>query len=282
MSKTIPLFSTENYTAYQFGTFYKETGLWIVFHHLGKMDGTFSLSTPSSCNPICKARMEAGDSVCKDCYTKGMLRCRKSLTKHLESNFEILNSKVYPVQKFEKLEIRSEDFPQGRIEAFGDQASVPQAKNNINFCTAHPNIRFGWWTKNMFLLEQASKELGLEKLPANISLVKSSEKLNQVSIPKSEFEIQNVKAVFTVYTLDWLLKHFNNDISKISQFVTCGGRNCRICGKCYNPYHEGVIYINEILKQDQKRAKKLGIDCGEYSEEEEAEIRKAIADGKIH
>lgn len=247
----------------EFDRFYITEGLWVTYNHSGKMSGTPDISTPATINPICKKRMENGDSICKKCYANTLLKCRKSLLAHLESNFEILNSKQLSKLDWAGLIIDPKEYPQFRIESFGDLASVTQAENYINLCLTHPDIRFGWWTKNIHFVEEACGELGYNKLPSNISLVKSSERLNEVSIPKNEFETENVKAVFTVYTLDWLLAALDGDVSKISQFINCAGRNCKRCGKCYNPNHKDIIYINEILKRDQPRARKLGIDCGE-------------------
>lgn len=204
-----------------------------VTKHSGKLEGIQSVSTLSVCNPYCLARMADGDSVCSHCYVQGH-KYKTALMAHLIANFKRLNSGILPDYALPFI-----TSVYGRIESFGDVATVTQAINYIHLIRKNPAVRFAIWTKNHNIWAQA---FAIEGKPENCTFVLSSDKLNVVAdIPES------VKAyvdyVFTVFSFAYVKKH---NIS-----INCGLRRCMECGHCYN--RGNPVYVNEILKKDARK-----------------------------
>ena len=88
----------------------------------GKMEGIPSISTSCLVNPICIKRMQSGESVCHYCFAQATLSRYKAAGKNAEMNFYLLNSQVLDLD----LLPRFRNVAIGRIESFGDVASVTQ------------------------------------------------------------------------------------------------------------------------------------------------------------
>ena len=69
-------------------------------HHDGKMAGFDSLSTSCKENPFCQRNMAIAGSICEDCFSDDLLNCRKSLSKVLENNYNILTTLEIPVEEW--------------------------------------------------------------------------------------------------------------------------------------------------------------------------------------
>ena len=198
----------------------------------GKMNGMCACSTSCACNRFCKARMKNEEFICNRCYADAIVEGNKggrgkALADVLESNFELLNSTVLPLE----LLPRFPNISVSRIEAFGDVASVICAINYANIAKVNPNVTFGWWSKNLNFLKQAFDAIGGK--PQNVEVVQSSPIINQ---PAKKHPIAD--KVFTVYEKEYAEEH--------NIVINCGARSCVTCLNCY--HHGGETYINELLK----------------------------------
>lgn len=193
----------------------------------GKMSGIPSISTSCLCNPICKARMKDGSSICAHCFAEATLNRYKAAGMAMESNYYLLTESILPLEMlpiFANVAIV-------RIESFGDVANVNQAINYANICKANPNVTFAWWSKNMNIIKKAFDIVGK---PDNVIMVESSEKLNIAKEASSDI----VDKVFTVYD-EKTIKAQNIDIN-------CGARCCATCRNCY--CKNSAKIVNEKLK----------------------------------
>ena len=198
----------------------------------GKMESIGSVSTACTCNPICKERMKNKKMVCNKCYAEAQLEkakkgFREVILQGLETNYELLTSSVLPrdlLPVFPNTSIF-------RIESFGDVANVTQAINYTHIAEVNPNVTFAWWTKNLWLLEEAFNICGGK--PSNLIVVQSSFFVN-----KQDQKHRIADKVFTVYTKEYATEH-NIEIN-------CGARHCATCRLCYG--FNDTVYINELLK----------------------------------
>ncbi len=248
--------------------FEKESGIHFCSDHYGKMKGLFSINTSPLDNELCSLRAKKAVSaeeleeypiVCRECYSRRYFRFRTTNNVRGIANGQILNSKLFEVTEWPK--IQKQDFPFGRIEAFGDTKSWIQQANYFQLAKRNPRIQFGDWTKNPWFITEAIDH-GFEP-PQNVEIVLSSLHENK---PDDPLKYPFIKKVFTVYSLAWLLKNKKNQ-----EFINCGGRSCLKCGKCYLPVDSQdpnvkiiddrpILYINEIRKQDQRKALNMGWD----------------------
>lgn len=199
--------------------------------NMNKMDGIQSVSTSVKLNPICKFRAQCGNSVCAHCYASKLVGYRRKLAECLETNHEILNNHLLSETEAMQVEFTT---ALGRIEAFGDVASVTCARNYIRIIRANPETKFGIWTKNCGIWLAAFHKEGK---PDNTTFVVSSPRLNEpVEIP--ELIRPYVDHVFTV----WDKEHYTFGNTE----TECAGLCCRKCRKCYRK--ETSFYINEKLR----------------------------------
>ena len=209
--------------------FKKNTGITLS-EHSGKMEGIQSISTSCQDNLRCPNYQKCEGSICKFCFSNNYQNFRASLRESLIRNGIALRDHVMEINEFPLVNAYA-----FRIESFGDVDSVIQARNYIRFAKRNPQTRFGWWTKNPDIVDEAFRLEGGK--PANISMVVSSIMLNEVR----DVSMWNwVDVVFTVYTKAYLLAHPEIKIN-------CGKRKCLACLQCYKK-HKGLIYINELKK----------------------------------
>jgi len=193
----------------------------------GKMENIASISTSCERNPICIARMKAGDSVCSKCFADVTVRRYSELGKNCADNYDLLTSEVLPV---DMLPVFKPDVEIVRIESFGDVGNVTQAINYINIIRSNPHVTFAWWSKNAWIINEAFELCGK---PKNVVMVESSEKLNVQKEKSANFD-----KVFTVYDAE----HISSGNVKIN----CGARSCNTCRRCYSKRTGSVV--NEKLK----------------------------------
>lgn len=193
----------------------------------GKMSGIPSISTSCLCNPICKARMKDGLSICAHCFAEATLNRYKAAGKAMESNYNLLTETILPLELLPKFA----NVAKVRIESFGDVANVNQAINYANICKVNPGVNFAWWSKNMNIIKKAFDIVGK---PGNVVMVESSEKLNEQKDASTIY----VDKIFTVYDMKTIKA---KDIN-----INCGARCCATCGNCYAK--DTAAIVNEKLK----------------------------------
>lgn len=208
--------------------------------HEGKLAGLQSLSTCSFVNPYCLKRMENKDSICYHCYVANY-GYRRSLIAHLVLNFKRVTTNIISV---DLLPVFYSTL--GRIESFGDAWNETQVENYLNTIKKNAGTAFAIWSKNLGIYHRVFKRLGL---PLNMSFVASSERVNEPYVVPEEYKYF-VNAVFTVYSLAYLMEHPEIQIH-------CGFSKCIKCQICYRSRNAGrIIYVNEILKEDAAEYKK--------------------------
>ena len=196
-----------------------------------KMAGLQSISTSVLDNPICQKRREVPDSICAKCYANHLCRYRKTLQTCLSRNFSILNDHLFDEREALRCQF---DTRYGRIESFGDVASVTQARNYIRIIRANPETDFGIWSKNASLWKRA---FDIEGKPLNTTFVLSSIKVNEVDIVPDGMG-EYVDHIFTVWSPDRYI--FAGTPSE------CAGIQCKTCLKCYKKHTP--FEINEKLR----------------------------------
>ena len=210
--------------------------------HNGKMKGMQSLSTSALCNEQCIQNKQDPESICNKCYALSMLLQYSNLTKMLESNYAILTSSILPINELPATNVRY-----FRFEAFGDIANEIHFINYINMCVKNPHTQFAIWSKNPHIIDTVLNDMHYEK-PHNLEIVISSLYLNvafNIDAMPYKKRYWFVDKIFTVYTADYAIKH--------NIPVNCGNKKCIECRLCYDPQEKGIMYINEIVKNEQKR-----------------------------
>lgn len=158
------------------------------------------------------------------------MKIYKNLEKCLIKNTKILTEQVIPK---ENLPIINALY--FRLEAFGDLNNTTQVINYFNLCKKNPDVKFGLWSKNLWLIEAAIND-GNSK-PKNLQIIYSIPFLNDRN--DNIFILYPfVDKIFTVFEKNFIKK---NDIE-----INCGAKSCLCCGKCYKK--NKVKYINERLK----------------------------------
>ena len=219
----------------------------ITTNHSGKMAFIWSISTSCRDNAQCKKNALIKDGVCAKCYAAALLEHRSSLDEKLHRNTALLTTEILPLEALPT--IFNQYF---RFEAFGDLMNAVQVVNYFNIAATNPLVKCALWTKNPQFIDEAIKIYGVKK-PDNLNIVYSSLFLNN-AVQNIRVKYPFIDKIFTVYTADYLKD--NSDIK-----INCGGRSCANCLRCYEKNE--TVYINELLKQDSKKALKLGLNINE-------------------
>ena len=201
------------------------------------MSGMISFSTNATLNPICVERAKDTTSICHECYANAMLNNYKGLNECTKRNTEVFTSIILPKEDLPI--INSACF---RFEAFGDIQNGIQVVNYFNLASVNKHCTFTLWTKNPQIIANVIKD-GYRK-PENFIIGISSPHLNVVMPCVWDF----VDFVFTVFTAEYAIQ---NNVE-----INCGSAHCLSCLKCYTK-RNGVIYVNEMLKKEQKKYYKL-------------------------
>lgn len=198
-------------------------GLYYTLEHRGKMLGLNSLSTYCGCNPRCKRNHCIEGSICEACFAFTQTDMYASMIPSLTENYNILTTEL-----IEWNDIPIYNVLKSRFESFGDVANITQAENYLRFIMANRDTFFGWWSKNMDIIDEMFKATGYKK-PDNVNFIQSSLFVNKETKPRFWF----VDKVFTVY-----------DGPTVP--INCGARNCLRCGLCYGK--NDTVYVNELKK----------------------------------
>lgn len=219
----------------------------ICTNHTGKMSDIYSISTSCKDNEQCKKNAMVVNSICSNCFSMSMHDMYgDNFYNKLHFNTLLYSVAVLPVEVLP--EIRNAQI--FRLESFGDLNNSIQVVNYFNICKKNikNHVRFALWTKNPHFIYQAIN--AGNKKPSNLNIVFSSLFLNNNGkgiMKKYSF----IDKVFTVYTLEYLLAHPEIKIN-------CGSRDCFSCQRCYKKGSDPVV--NELLKSDQKKAIKAGVN----------------------
>lgn len=201
----------------------------ITSKHTGKMERMLSFSTSTANNNFCTCMRNINGSVCQKCYAYRMV-------KRLGAGFrnKLVNNEWIKYTTLEKKDIPILNAGYFRFESFGELETLTQLENYFKIAKYNPQTRFALFTKRSDLLRRVDKDLK----PSNMNIILSSIQLNKPT--DYLYEIQDlIDAVFTVYTKEYAKE---NNIT-----ISCGDRKCIECLKCYN-HHNGIIYINELVK----------------------------------
>lgn len=203
-------------------------GLNFTINHNGKMVGMYSLSTSCMCNERCLRNAQIEGSICQKCFAMRQMENYTSMQDPLAQNYHILTTEI----------LDWDDIPiinalYFRFESFGDLANVTQAINYIHIIQKNPNVFFGWWSKNMDIVNEMFKQTGYEK-PKNVNFIESSLFENKAKHPSYWF----VDKVFTVFD--------EETIKERGVVINCGAKSCLKCGICYGK--NDIVYVNEKEK----------------------------------
>tara|TARA_Y100000310_G_scaffold30465_1_gene28962 strand:- start:3567 stop:4265 length:699 start_codon:yes stop_codon:yes gene_type:complete len=183
----------------------------------GKLKDIQALNTSPLDNPFCVGMSKKHGTICHECYSNNIINSYRANCRlpWYRNGLELSESAItnYPAVKTELF----------RINAHGELLNLNHARNILNLAKQYPDNVIGFWTKRHRLVQQA---IELDGKPANVSLIKSSLKLNAPDKLPKYFD-----HVFTVYD------HENN--------INCGAKDCNTCRECYTGK---AIFINELLK----------------------------------
>lgn len=217
----------------------------LCHNHTGKMEGMHSISTAVTVNPICQARRAAAlkaleeakekgldpiEHICLSCFAEAQLEYQGSTDIKYRRAFEILNYKVFALEDFPILNLLV-----FRIEAFGDVASVTQARNYIRLANRNPLTICTAWTKNPGIWKEA---FAIEGKPENMIMIYSNPIVDSKIDEEAFFQALKVSYPF----LDKMFSVFNEE----DETTNCGGRKCLTCLNCYRK--DGPVFIHEVKK----------------------------------
>lgn len=229
-----------------------------ISHPTGKMAGIPAISESCVCNEFCAAMHKRVGTICSHCYAQESLAFKQAARLRYSRNTEIMSQGEIPWDDLPR--IYSDIF---RLETHGDWVNLQSAINEIRIAEKNPQVEFTVWTKRINLLRQLARN-GYTK-PDNFHIKVSSPYLDrELSQSVKEYLSTHGWTVsyFTVMSLQGLqdkygLAYLQKAGDKV---ITCGGRNCRACMRCYgNHPMEDVV---ELLKQDVPKAKRLGVKMG--------------------
>jgi hypothetical protein len=209
--------------------------------HNGKMKGLGSISTSPLYNEQCLQNRMIKGSVCEKCFSFAQINCfKKNFPETLENNTIILTNSILPLDQLPRL-----NFMYFRFESFGDIANETHFINYLNICKVNPQTNFAIWSKNPQIMDAVFNDMKIEK-PKNLNIVISSLFLNlKYNLDTLHYKKRYwfIDKIFTVYNADFAIE---NNVE-----VNCGNKKCMECLKCYTK--NDTIYINEVLKNEQKR-----------------------------
>jgi len=200
----------------------------------GKLDGFKAISTNTVTNPFCIKMNTTGNTICRVCYSHGMLKSyRKNMQGALQRNSDLLSSA--PLQP-EQLPTILDAFY--RFAAHGEVINLTHAENLCRIAEHNPHCNFAWWTKRKDIINKLFKT---RAKPVNLILVYSNPKVDHIQyvIPK-HFD-----------------KVFNNvSFENHQDRQNCTGQQCKDCLACYK--FGGTNIIVEAVKLNGRSVKKKG------------------------
>jgi hypothetical protein len=200
----------------------------------GKLDGFKAISTNTVTNDFCIKMNTTGNTICRLCYSHGMLKSyRKNMQPALQRNSDLLSSApLLP----EQLPTILDAFY--RFAAHGETINLTHADNLCRIAEHNPHCTFAWWTKRKDIINKLFKK---RTKPANLILVYSNPKVDNI--------------------LDTIPKHFDKVFNNVSfenhqDRQNCTGQQCKSCLACYK--FGGTDIIVEAVKLNGRSVKKKG------------------------
>ena len=200
----------------------------------GKLDGFKAISTNTVTNDFCIKMNTTGNTICRVCYSHGMLKSyRKNMQGALQRNSDLLSSA--PLEP-EQLPTILDAFY--RFAAHGEVINLTHAENLCRIAEHNPHCNFAWWTKRKDIINKLFKT---RAKPANLILVYSNPKVDNI--------------------LETIPKHFDKVFNNVSfenhqDRQNCTGQQCKDCLACYK--FGGTDIIVEAVKLNGRAVKKKG------------------------
>lgn len=223
----------------------------------GKMHDIDAVTTTCNKCEFCKMMSECEGTACSKCYAKDGLKFKPASEMHYERNYELLETA--PLEDWKMPRLYGDI---ARLDTHGDIDTMQGLMNRLKIAVFNPRTEITGWTKRIDLLRKAA--LTGINMPKNLHIKVSSPYLNK-ELPQSLklwFKAHGWQiSYFTVYSLDYLIAKYGVDYLRlhIREIINCGGRDCRGCMNCYGKDADYSKDIHELLKQDVKRAHKMGI-----------------------
>lgn len=205
-----------------------------VSHPKGKMHDIPTITESCECNGFCAAMAKDGRTVCSKCYAHNALQFERYAKARYERNTQLLSGFILP------------------------EYMLPRVYSAI--ARFNPKTHFTVWTKRVDILRKLCKN-GVSQ-PENFHVMLSSPFIGRTLRVELKLWFRDhgwEVNFFTVVSLDDLRKQYSdNELRERGhEIITCGGRDCRSCMKCYGNHPHADV--TELLKQDVYRAKKLGM-----------------------
>lgn len=216
----------------------------------GKMEGLHSISTWMGVNSFCHKMRNFPGTPCAECYAAKSGYKVDMVTRYTR-NGEILSGGL--IKKCQVPEIQDRFF---RFETHGELINLTHFVNYLRIAKWFPKTDFTLWTKRLDIIRQAIT--AGYKCPKNLHIKLSSPFLGRATSDKTKKYFAEHGFPVTSFTVESIatLQEKGED----APVITCGGRHCLTCQKCYgrHKYED----ITELLKQDVTKAMKIGIDIG--------------------
>ena len=197
----------------------------------GKLDGFKAISTNTVTNSFCIKMNATGDTICRQCYSHGMLKSyRKNMQGALQRNSDLLSSRI--LDQSELPTILDAFF---RINAHGELINAIHLENICKVAEYNPHCNVALWTKRKDIV---SRMFAKREKPSNLILIWSNPKIDKI-----------------VYTPP---KHFDRVFSNVTyehkpEEQNCTGQKCKDCLLCYR--HDTTKVIVEAIKLNGRTIK---------------------------
>ena len=213
------------------------------YHDGGKIEGCTSCDASAhGCEFCAKMRAAAAHDktiICGYCYDYSQEEYRPEVLQRHSLNLRIMKTVLFTVEELAALPL----FTVTRINSSGDIDNTTQARNMLRIAKAHPHTPVAIWTKNVPAMAAA---LDAEGKPANVTLIRSSIRINQPDELPPRFDY-----TFTCYAT-------KADLATALALgaAECNGKKCRECGyKCYYRAHTGTDIAEYLRCSKADRAK---------------------------
>jgi hypothetical protein len=138
----------------------------------GKLDGLHAISTNTVTNPFCQKMNTSGDTICRQCYSHGMLKSyRKSMQASLQRNSDAI---CRVLDQSELPTILDAFF---RINAHGELINATHLENICRIAEHNPHCNVAVWTKRKDIV---SRMFTKRAKPGNLILIWSNPKVDAV------------------------------------------------------------------------------------------------------
>ena len=188
----------------------------------GKLAKFKSINTSVEENDFCSKMRRKKNSICMKCYAVNMEKRYPSFRTNIQSNSEILSSRILDTHELPRINDLA-----FRFHSTGELINDIHFLNFINIAVDNSRTYFTLWTKRVDIIKRVLKT---HTLPDNLKLIYSNPKVDSKDIKPPKHFVK----VFTGYSKDTKIKNIN-----------CKGK-CVDCMLCYSD--NNVKNIREIIK----------------------------------